>query len=63
MLNERVRDYIEDGNYLQIYYDDGLDFVENLLEYFEQEENYEKCTEIRKCLEGIEKVSGRKILK
>lgn len=49
------------GNYLQIFFDNGIKFIESLLAFLENIEEYEECTKIYDTIEKHKKATGEQI--
>lgn len=55
---KRIVQLLFKQNYLQIYYEYGVTYLLILINYFEQNDEYEICGKIKKCIEDINKVTG-----
>ncbi len=58
---EKMVELIEKGNYLQILYGMGSNYVLILLDFFEEMEDYERCAIIRDTIDNHNKISGDNI--
>ena len=53
--------YIKKGNYLQIIYSYKVAAIEDLIKYFESEELYELCSQVRDAVYNHNKSTGKNL--